>query len=156
MLGRSRVGNRRPAESPGPKRCFRRPSIEGEVKNKTSPCGCQVAFFLASGVSVAPALRADRAPLRTSAVRLRTAARFLASVRSRMYSLLFSVLDELEADLFSHQGGEPSFYQGLFGPSLRSVLRGGIAYAWGLHLAAGGPSGQWMLTLEPSSSWFLR
>jgi hypothetical protein len=54
--------------------------------------------------------------------------------------------------LFSLIRGEPSFYRGLLRPSLRLVLRGGIAYAGDLLLAAGGPHIQRMLSLEPSSS----
>jgi hypothetical protein len=39
---------------------------------------------------------------------------------------------EMQAFLFSTMRWEPSFYQGLFRPWLRSVLRGGITYAKGL------------------------
>jgi hypothetical protein len=45
----------------------------------------------------------------------------------------------------------PSFYQGLLGPSLPSVLRGGIAYRWDLRREAPRPEIQWMLPLEPFS-----
>ena len=40
---------------------------------------------------------------------------------------------DTEAVVFSRNMREPSFYQDLLGPWLRSVLRGGIAYAWGLR-----------------------
>ena len=40
---------------------------------------------------------------------------------------------DTEAVLFSRTMREPSFYQDLLGPWLRSVLRGGIAYAWELR-----------------------
>ena len=38
------------------------------------------------------------------------------------------------------------------GPSLQSVLRGGIACIWGLPVASRGPADKWMLSLEPFSS----
>jgi len=41
---------------------------------------------------------------------------------------------------------------GLEGPSLKWVLRGGIACNWGLPVASGGPADEWMLSLEPFSS----
>ena len=41
---------------------------------------------------------------------------------------------------------------GLEGPSLKWVLRGGIACIWGLPVASGGPADEWMLSLEPFSS----
>jgi hypothetical protein len=47
---------------------------------------------------------------------------------------LDGILDEIEARVFSRREREPSFYQGLFRPSLHSVLRGGIAYPWDLGL----------------------
>jgi hypothetical protein len=37
-------------------------------------------------------------------------------------------------------------------PSLHSVLRGGIAFMWGLPVASGGPAVKWMLPLEPLST----
>ena len=40
---------------------------------------------------------------------------------------------DTEAALFSRKMREPSFYWGLLWPWLRSVLRGGIAYPWGLR-----------------------
>lgn len=40
---------------------------------------------------------------------------------------------DTEAVLFSRKMREPSFYQDLLGPWLRSVLRGGITYAWELR-----------------------
>ena len=42
---------------------------------------------------------------------------------------------------------EPSFHQGLIGPSLRSVLRRGMAYPWGLHTEVE-PGSLWMLTSD--------
>ena len=44
--------------------------------------------------------------------------------------------DPVAAASFSAREREPSFYQGLFGPSHRSALQGGIAYPGGL-----GPEG---------------
>ncbi len=41
--------------------------------------------------------------------------------------------ENFTADAFSAREREPSFYQGLSGPSLRSALQGGIAYPWGLR-----------------------
>src|SRR5262249_19144599 len=61
-------------------------------------------------------------------------------------------LDEIEARVFSRREREPSFYQGLFGPLLRLVLRGGIAYPWDLESISLRPHSKWMLTLEPCSS----
>ena len=65
---------------------------------------------------------------------------------------LDSILDEIEAFLFSRKEREPSFYRGLFGPLLLSVLRGGIAYPWDIGSTAPVPDKEWMLTLEPCSS----
>ncbi len=47
---------------------------------------------------------------------------------------------------------EPSFYLGLFRPWLPLVLRGGIAYPWGLQNRGPGPVIIWILTLETFSS----
>ncbi len=41
--------------------------------------------------------------------------------------------EDFTADSFSAWEREPSFYQGLSGPLLRSALPGGIAYSWGLR-----------------------
>ncbi len=41
--------------------------------------------------------------------------------------------EDVAAEAFSAREREPSFYQGLIGPSLRSALPGGIAYPWGLR-----------------------
>jgi hypothetical protein len=41
---------------------------------------------------------------------------------------------------------------GLVGPLLQSVLRGGIAFSWGLPVVSRGPADEWMLSLEPFSS----
>jgi hypothetical protein len=60
--------------------------------------------------------------------------------------------DDIEAELFFLKVREPSFYLGLFGPLLLSVLRGGIAYTGGLRLESPRPDIQWMLSLEPCSS----
>jgi hypothetical protein len=46
--------------------------------------------------------------------------------------ILDGILDEIEARMFSRRVREPSFYQGLFGPWLLLVLRGGIALLWDL------------------------
>ena len=43
---------------------------------------------------------------------------------------------------------EPSFHQGLGGPLLRSVLRRGIAYPWGLDSVQVGPAETRMLTSD--------
>jgi hypothetical protein len=43
----------------------------------------------------------------------------------------------IEAFVFSARWREPSFYVGLFGPSLRVVLRRGITYTWGLQPRCG-------------------
>ena len=51
----------------------------------------------------------------------------------RWRSCLVGILGDCEALLFSTIKWEPSFYQGLFGPLLRSALRRGIAYPWGLQ-----------------------
>src|SRR5262249_8785644 len=61
--------------------------------------------------------------------------------------------ENIEAGLFFLEMREPSFYQGLNGPLLLSVLRGGIAYTWGRRLETPRPTEQWILTLEPRSSW---
>ena len=46
-----------------------------------------------------------------------------------------SLTDDGIASAFSARRREPSFYQGLNGPLLRSALQGGIAYPRGLGLA---------------------
>ena len=61
----------------------------------------------------------------------------------------FDVLDDFEAPCSSRRSRGPSFYQGLFGPSLLLVLRGGIAYPWGLRSRGPRPDNQLILPLEP-------
>ena len=58
---------------------------------------------------------------------------------------------DCEACSFSTIVWEPSFYQGLFGPMLRSALRRGIAYPWGLQTKLG-PEAQWILSSDSYSS----
>ena len=65
---------------------------------------------------------------------------------------LRNLLDDIEAVTFSTLMWEPSFYQGLVGPSLHSALRGGIAYSWGLRDHAPGPEIAWMLSPTTLSS----
>ena len=55
-------------------------------------------------------------------------------------------LGDLQAIGFSAAGREPSFHQGFFEPSLRWVLRRGMAYPWGLHYV--GPRRIRMLTSD--------
>ena len=50
--------------------------------------------------------------------------------------------------MFSAFKREPSFHQGLVGPSLQSVLWRGIAYPWGLHRVQVGPRETRMLTSD--------
>jgi hypothetical protein len=56
---------------------------------------------------------------------------------------------EIEAVIGFPEWGAPHFQQGLDGPSLRWVLRGGIACLWGLRSATAVPYAIRMLTLEP-------
>jgi hypothetical protein len=57
----------------------------------------------------------------------------------------------IEAFRILREEREPTFYQGFWEPLLRSVLRGGIAYAKGLVGFRRGPGETWMLTLESCS-----
>ena len=66
-------------------------------------------------------------------------------------SFVVSVPRDIEAVSFSTPLWEPSFYQGLVGPSLHSALRGGITYSWGLRDRPG-PEIAWMLSPATVSS----
>lgn len=50
--------------------------------------------------------------------------------------------------MFSAGTREPSFHQGLIGPSLQSVLWRGMSYPWGLHPGWVGPGSIRMLTAD--------
>ena len=66
--------------------------------------------------------------------------------------LELSVPVDFKAVAFSTQSWEPSFYQGLVGPSLYSALQGGIAYSRGLRNHAPGPEIALMLSPVTLSS----
>jgi len=57
----------------------------------------------------------------------------------------------IEAVVFFREMREPTFYLGFSQPLLRSELRGGIAWPWGLRGLHRRPVEQWMLTLESYS-----
>ena len=59
---------------------------------------------------------------------------------------------DIKALSFSAQWQEPSFYWGLFGPSLHLALQGGIAYRWGLWTYDPGPEIRWILSPVTISS----
>jgi hypothetical protein len=68
---------------------------------------------------------------------------------------ILSSLGDWVAGTFSAAVREPSFHQGLLGPSLRSVLWRGMSYPWGLQALRVGPSSIRMLTSDlfsPSAS----
>jgi len=72
-----------------------------------------------------------------SALRLTAGVRFVSIAGSTHGEGLarrvrIAVRKALTAAAFSVRGREPSSYQGLCGPSLRSALQGRIAYPWGL------------------------
>src|SRR5262249_51190672 len=115
---------------------FDRPSMEGDVKKTVSrsPNGLS---FLPSGVT----------PVRGSCSLGRGRRRILAQETESPGPLFVRPVD-FEAAPSSLKKREPSFYQGLQRPWLRSVLRGGITYSWGLRRYRSGPAGQWMLPLE--------
>ena len=70
---------------------------------------------------------------------------------SRRIPAADAALGDFSAAGFSTRRWEPSFHRGLVGPSLRSVLRRGIAYPWGLRAASLGPGNSRILTSGPVS-----